>query len=411
MDTSFGYSLSFSEVLAYHMPQETNKKPSNRWEGTHTYSRSGPDSTGKRPRTAAQVREEALRRIKEDRERRSAESDRRRSLPVPGPTKRNLPGGEESSGPGDEEDENMPGSNKKKRQASGRPEEASQGSAEGIDPALKAFLLSIKEDINKSTDAAVDRIDRRIDEHAKNIAELKQAVVDVDKKIENKVATCVRKELAKIKGSEGVEPSSIPRTDRQQASYNFCRRSLKIWPVEGEDLLDALKKFLADKLKFSADRIDLLGVIDVVKGHGRQAIERREVLATFETRVERDCVKAAGINLAGQVEAGLAIHVPGHLMDNLVALNGVGYGIKQKQKNVKRAIKFDDVNQDIYMDICIDGHWKKITPRKARQVARQVPTLSGSAASLTVEDLTGLVGANGEEPGGATSPIVVPDDQ
>lgn len=386
------------------MPEEANKRPANRWEGTHTYARSDP--SGKRLRTAAQVREEALRRIKEDREKRSTESDRRRSLPAPRPTKETRKGSptrskipviQPDSAESDPSGE-MPNSNKKKRQASGKPDD--NANTDGIDPALKAFLLAIKEDINKSTDAAVDRIDRRIDEHAKSIGELKQAVVDVDKKIEEKVVSCVRQEVAKIAKEAKTAPPLGPatRSDRQQAAYNYCRRSLKIWPIVGDgDLLDAVKNFLSTKLKFSDDRIGLLGHIEASRAQGRAARERNEAIVTFETRVERDCVKGAGINLAGQSEVGMSIHVPGHLMDNLVALNGVGYGIKQKQHGVKRAIKFDDINQDIYMDICIDGQWKKITPTKARQVAKQMPAIRGASASLSLEDLSGLVGNSGTE--------------
>ena len=395
------------------MPQEANKRPTNRWEGTHTYGKTDP----RRPRTAAQVREEALRRIKEDREKRNASSDRRRSLPTPtgankGPsTPTNI---SQVTKETPEAEVDMPGSNKKKRQASGKPDETPRDETEGIDPALKAFLVSIKEDINKSTDAAVDRIDRRIDEHARCIDELKQAVSEVDKKvdevekrIEVKVKACVRQEVARTGTTKaGSTNMSTARYDRQQEAYNFCRRSLKIWPITGEDLLDSLKVFLSTKLKFTDEKIGLLGHVEVTRAQTRAAKDRNEVIATFESRVERDCVKAAGINLAGQTEVGMGIHVPGHLMDNLVALNGVGFGIKQRQKDVKRAIKFNDVNRDIYMDICIDGQWKKITPTKARQVAKQVPTLGGST-SLSLEDLSGLV--RGQE-GAASAPVVILDD-
>lgn len=390
------------------MPQEHNKRPSNRWEGTQTYSRSGPDSAGKRPRTAAQVREEALRRIKEDRDKRNAEADRRRSLPARKTT--NVPT-EVADELGDQgEEDNMPGSNKKKRQASGKPDDAGPSSqGDSVDPALKSLLMTIKEDINKSTEAAVNRIDKRIDEQAKSITELKKAMDGVDKKIEDKVAECVRGEVARLGAAARGPDVPNSRTDRQQASYNFCRRSLKIWPIDGEDLLDSVKIFLARKLKFSEERIGLLGHIEVTRTTGRMAAERREALATFESRIERDCVKAAGINLAGQAEVGMAIHVPGFLMDNLTALNGVGYTIKQKQKNVKRAIKFDDTNQDIYMDICIDGQWRKITPTKARQVAKRLPVATGSA-SMSLEDISGLVKDKDETGMEASNPITIPDD-
>ena len=60
----------------------------------------------------------------------------------------------------------MPGSNKKKRQqnaggATGdEPEVMGVDRTGGIDPAMKAFLISIKTDINASTNAAVEKIDK-----------------------------------------------------------------------------------------------------------------------------------------------------------------------------------------------------------------------------------------------------------
>ena len=379
------------------MPKEVPPKTGNRWEGTHTYSRTDPG--GKRPRTAAQVREEALRRIQEDRKKRNESADRRRSLPVTKAKAAPHSHTQEAEDPprnSEDPSEEMPGSNKKKRHASSKPGEANDGAcggndppdANGVDPGLKAFLLSIKEDINCSTNQAVNRIEKRIDEHAKSIVELKQAVVDVDRKIDGKVETKVKEELAKIALPSATNQVGLVSNRKQQA-YNFCRRSLKIWPIEGDNKLDEVRQFLSCKLKFDEATILSLGEIEVGLSPGRAAKERKEILATFVSREERDFVKAAGLQLAGQTNCGMAIHVPGHLMDNLIALNAVGYDIKTKHEGVKRAVKFDDINEDIFMDICIGGNWKRITPTKAKKVARQTPAATRSV--MSIEDLTDLV--------------------
>ena len=413
------------------MPKE-NPPRSNRWEGTHTYSR----TDGKRPRTAAQVREEALRRIQEDRKKRSGLSDRRRSLPAnntvrtpkadpsigtvkegsPTKTNQNADGNQREEGPEVEPEPTqspgtMPGSNKKKRHASSaKPDEDHTGppGADGIDPGLKAFLLSIKEDINSSTNLAVDRIDKRIDEHAKSIAELKQAVNDVDKKLDEKISSKVKEEMSRITppaitGVGGAKPDQHTMSRRQQA-YNFCRRTLKIWPISGDDRLDEVKLFLSNKLKFDQPTIESLGEIKIGTAPGRASREKKEVLVTFVSKEERDFVKASGIQLAGQNECGMAIHVPGHLMDNLIALNGLGYNMKTKNEGVKRAIKFDDQAEDIYMDIFIGGNWKKITPTKAKQVSKHVPIASRS--TMSIEDLEELVKDNEKK----QTTVVILDD-
>ena len=429
------------------MPGEQTPKPSNRWEGTHTYKK--PEANKKRARTVAQLREEAAANSRAKRE--EAINRRRGSIggpPTPVTTPRSLlerrgstgglphtnvlpgantSGGAESisaTGPAvleveilsDEEEEHsdgMPGSSKKKRHASARPMEE-EASGEGVDKDLKAFLIAMKDDINKSTNAAVDRIDKRIDDNARQIGEIKQDLERRDTETSAKISSEVRQEVAKLGNLLNTKSprneSMSGSNNRRDRAYNHCRRSLKMWPVRGENLEDEVRNFMATRLKFSQGKIDSLGSIDVAAAPGRLARDKGEILATFETKEDRDTVKAGGANLAGEKEVGMAIHVPGHLMDNLIALNGIGYSIKMKNKGVKRSVKFDDVKRDIYMDIGINGQWRRITPKEAREVMEKVPAAAGASSglSLTMEDLSNLV--QGEAVAGLTA-VVVADDR
>ena len=314
----------------------------------------------------------------------------------------------------EQEPDKMPGSGKKKRHASAS-KPMVEDSSDGVDKDLKAFLIAMKDDINKATNAAVDRIDRRIDENAKQIGEIKQDMERRDAGISARISTEVRQEVAKLSGllkgkSPALEPSEGVRNRRDRA-YNHCRRSLKIWPIRGENMEDEVKNFMANKLNFDQRKIESLGAIEVVVAPGRLAKDKGEVLATFETKEDRDTVEAGGVNLAGQREAGMSIHVPGHLMDNLIALNGIGYSIKTKNAGVKRAVKFDDIIQDVYLDICINGNWRRITPKEARSVMEKIPaTTSGATGglSLSLEDLSNLV--QGEAVAGLTA-VVVPEEE
>ena len=182
---------------------------------------------------------------------------------------------------------------------------------------------------------------------------------------------------------------------------------MKLWPVEGEDQQDAMRTFLAVKLGMTDARIRALGTIETSTLPGKATKDRKEILATFETREDRDSVKANGINLAGQRDVGMALHVPGHLMDNLVALNGLGFSIKQRNPETKRTVKFDDARQDLFLDICIGGTWKRIYPEEARQVMKEVPTSSANQ-SISIAELTSLV--KGDKTAGEVSAVVVPED-
>ena len=394
------------------LPKDSTPK-ANRWEGTHLYSRS---AGRKRPRTVADLREEAAARRESDREKRLAEARGTGDSAAKEPAGDAQP---ESTTPGpspelsaNQDNTDMPGSNKKKRNASGRTNDVPEDQHEpnptgaGIDPALKNFLLSIKTDINSSTNEAISRIDKRIEKTEENIQELKTRMDVQDKRIEAKIA----REVAKL----GVAPSSskavgAAAASRREEAYFLCRRSLKIWPIEGEDLADAVRVFFATNLGMTDDRVRALGDLVVAPAPGRAPRERKEVLVTFDSSDDRDAVKALGSSLAGQRAAGMSVHVPGHLLDSLYALNGVGYSIKNKNEGVRRSIKFDDLQQDIYLDIFVAGQWRKITPAEARNALKKLPTSSASLISNTLssDDISSLI--QGEAVPGLTA-VVIPDD-
>ena len=424
------------------MPGEETPRANNRWEGTHTYKK--PEAIKRRARTVAQLREEAAAKSKANRE--EAINKRRGSIGGLGPTRainagtadrsprgsrespaasaaatnrvslsrRGSTGGilsnntavdaaSEGNNSQNDQDQDMPGSAKKKRNGSGG-KQGEGDDGEGVDPALLRFLTSMKNDLMNSTKEAVTRIESKLERHESSIANLEMRVERGENEMAARIASEVTKQV--VGRARPVSGTPTTRGSKHEAAYHFCRRSLKVWPVKGEDLEDAVKTFLKAKLDMTDERIRALGSIEVSTVNGRAARERNEVLATFETKEDRDSVKANGINLAGQREVGMSIHVPGHLMDSMVALNGLGYSIKQKKPGTKRSVKFDDARQDLYLDVCIDGIWKRIGPKEARQVLKEVPTSGASSLSITVEELTDLIKDKTEE----SNVVVVPED-
>ena len=415
------------------LPKESTPK-ANRWEGTHLYNRS---AGRKRPRTVADLREEAAARRESDREKRLSEArgpaaseqtpSTSTSTPTPTPSTTTPPlpltgtidpEPQQQQQQQQQQQSGMPGSSKKKRNSSGRDKDAAgdqddqhepNPTGTGIDPALRSFLLSIKTDINQSTNEAIGRIDKRIEKTEEGIKELRAKMEEQDKLIDTKI----QREVAKLGATNATQPPlSGPRKDmaiKREEAYFRCRRTLKIWPIEGEDLADATRVFFANRLGMAADRIRALGELSVALSPGRAAKLRKELLVTFESIDDRDAVKAMGSNLAGQSEAGMSVHVPGHLLDSLYALNGVGYSIKAKNQGVKRSIKFDDLEQNIYLDICIAGQWKKITPTEAKNALKKLPTSSASMVSNTLsgDDISSLI--QGDVVAGLTA-VIVPEE-
>ena len=406
------------------MPKEASSKAPNRWEGTQTY----PRNTLPRKRTVAQIREETIERIKADREKRriGVEKLRRNSIAAL-PEREAEEQEEEFFDAGDE----MPGSGKKKKNNSPSKETApmEQG-ADGVDPAMLALLMSIKQDINNTTNTAVGKVNDRIDENAVAIQKIGRDTADEVRKLrvhveetqaglEDKIMGKIeerdieiQRRLSSLENRKAITVKIPDHAPRNAEPYNKARRSLKIWPIKGPDLEDSLMVFMKTKLQVEDEKIRSLGPVSIKHSVGRGAKDRDEVLVQFDCREDRDYVKSMGFNLAGDKSTGMSIHVPGHLLDNFYALNSIGYNIRHNQEGVKRSVKFDDIKQDIFLDIYIGGNWKRILPEEAKTALKRAPgdqSGSGGSRSIQADDLVSLI--RGENVPGLTTVVVPPDEE
>ena len=430
------------------MPKEVNKKAPNRWEGTHTYAKANQT----KKRTVAQIQEETAARIRADREKRriGVEKLRRNSIAAcagVGTGSNNDLSAETEEIFFDATEEDMPGSNKKRRQQSGTNKSSTETPMDeeavppqppptpqppGVDPAMLELLMSIKSDINQTTNTAVGRVDKKIEENARAIRMAGQETAEEMKKmrqqfqasqsafeerIERRVAEGERKMERRIVALENRKISQSPTkattlvSGKQEEAYRRSRCTLKMWPVTGADLMDAVRVFMRTKLKIDDEKIADIALKSVKLSVGKAAKDRSEVIVLFECRDDRDYVKSMGVNLAGEKDLGMAIHVPGHLLDNFYALNSIGYSIKSNNQGVKRSIKFDDATQNIYLDIYIGGQWRKILPDEAKAAIKANPGVSSSASSRSIDsqDLVNL--AQGNVVAGITAVVVGEEEE
>lgn len=387
------------------------------------YSRPSPK---RKPKTVAEIREEAAAKLREGRNRNkeaaetrsrrdtfsgshnvmpgSANGTRRRgSIPLPTAT------GTSDQEPPDQNNE----------------EEA----APTMDPAQIAFFTAMEKRLTASSKEAAEGLSSllqrnitRIDNNAKNIQDLKERDERFEERLVNKMEERDRRRELEMesrlvnlidekigKALDGVTgKTTTPVSGRREEEYDFCRRTLRLWQISSKNTSAAVISFLEEKLKFDKAAIEKLGKIStkVVSVRPDAAIQE-VVLATFETKEARDEVKSHGRHLAGVKGAGMNIHVPGFLLDSLHALNSVGYSIKEKHSGVKRAIKFDDQRMDLFMDIYVGGDWKRISAKEAREVAKEIPTKEGGM-KLTKADISGLV--RGDPVAGVTAVVVPPEE-
>lgn len=232
----------------------------------------------------------------------------------------------------------MPGANKDGSkqgsshcEGSAASQDSAAGPGDGIDPSLKAFLLAIKDEINRSTEMVVDKINKGFDKNDKEMALLRRDMMDRDKSIDTRMGERSDKAL---KERTPAPPSTACEKD---ATYHYCRRSVMIWPIEEKvaNLADEVKCFKS-KHGFSEERIIALGKIESPIPPGKEAKERKEVLTTFELGEDRYAVIAAGVNRARFKECSMLLHVPGHLIDDVIVLSSIAYKIKTKNTGVKR---------------------------------------------------------------------------
>ena len=262
----------------------------------------------------------------------------------------------------------MPGSSKKGRHSSGA---QSKSEGEGINPTLRDFLNAMKEDIVQSNKETFGRIEARLDKNVRSVAGLEKKLEETEGKIGTKIATEVSKEVTKQCAPALAAISAAPRKLSQ-------------------DLGDAVRIFFRTHFGLGNDRIAMPDNIDVFNFPNKLAKDRKEVLATFENREDRDFIKAQGTNLVGQKEAGMSIQLPGHLLDNLAALNGPAYSVKQKIPRLRRSVKFDDAVQDLYLDVCIAGNWRRVAPTQAKADLKNVPSSGGDSGLLDTSVISDL---------------------
>ena len=146
----------------------------------------------------------------------------------------------------------MQWSSKKKRNLASK--QTSDGTWDGVDPALLRFLTGMKNDLMESTRETVGRIESRLNRQEASIASLDKRVEKGEHEITGQIGPKVA--LRVSKATVPVGGTALARSvDKTEKAYHFFRRSLKMWPVEGEQLEDAVRHFLKSKLGLSDGRI------------------------------------------------------------------------------------------------------------------------------------------------------------
>lgn len=174
----------------------------------------------------------------------------------------------------------------------------------------------------------------------------------------------------KLAGSSAGRPTLNEENERD---FLRSRSSVRLWPVQdGSGLDKGFKRFLTFYLKMPAEAIESLTFVQVSKqGQARRSKIHDEVLVVLQTAQQRDTIQSFATNLASaQGQAGLRLDIPDYLRGLFRLFEAHAAPLWSRFGVVKRAIRFDDVDRSLYMDVKLeDTAWHKVSAAEMRSIA------------------------------------------
>ena len=288
--------------------------------------------------------------------------------------------------------------------------------------ALTAMIGGVKEDIGKAESRTASKIDSKVDDLACKLgARMSKAEADLsrlgaelatarqqleavriaaderDKALPDMVSAIVAKKIASQDTRPDVRPGRRPRLlelaaprPTNEESYWRARRTLRIWPVEGEDLKQGVISFLELKLRCPPGRTDVEDFEAKRLYSPPDLTAQNQVLVTFATAGLRDEVKAMARNLSGQDrKTGVQIEPPDHLRGQYQVFQRLAFQLKRKNPSLRRNIKFYDPENCLTMDVRIspEAEWKCVSYEHAKVIMKKT---RARTESLSIDELEAM---------------------
>ena len=208
---------------------------------------------------------------------------------------------------------------------------------------------------------------RSIERNARELNKLREDIpAIVQKAIEEQVMDNTKSSTAQ---------AAAFRKEARARRYAIARRSFRIWPVDDDGrggLEAAIRQFFIRRMGVPEDYANNV-VLDTIKPTypSPKSKIQKEYLVTFAEIESRDAIKGYANGLAeSKGQAGLRLDIPEYLKGNFRILEEHANGIRSLYgENVKRNIKFDDINQDLMLDIKLptSSTWHNITMAVAQE--------------------------------------------
>ena len=218
------------------------------------------------------------------------------------------------------------------------------------------------------------------------------------------IEEAVAKKLSS-KDLPGRRPRQIPPVfgpndgNRQQIEvkeerYWEARRSLRLWPVPGDDLPAAVMDFLSERLRCPRGKVSTADFETERVIARPDSSAQDQVIVRFISVRLRDEIKSLGKNLGGlDKTVGMQLEPPDYLRSQYQAFQKLAYQMKKKSPTLRRNIKFYDSELCLSMDILQKpgGEWRTILYDDARTILKKSRE---RVESISVDELEDLVDLN-----------------
>ena len=265
-----------------------------------------------------------------------------------------------------------------------------QNSMNGMESRLTEKMVGLEAAVNSNKNS-ISQLTNTLSKNTVDLARLESRIREGEENFEGRV-TDIGEDSRNLPIGRHEAESGRRLTPAQIDRYDRCRRSLRIWPIDGPDLTAAVRSFLVDKLGFDEEMVDR----DFGSLEARRIVEPRskiqkEVVVEFPSAAIRDSIKSSGYRLEGQ-GAGLRIEVPNFLKSDFHVLQNLAYKMKLVNKEVKRSVKFEDDTYGLMLDIQLPGQeWRRVRPEQARQARRADPLVHSGPLDMTQDMIAGAV--------------------
>ena len=245
----------------------------------------------------------------------------------------------------------------------------------------------------------IETLTSTVTENSAAIDDLRRRAASDDHRLEQRVGDLVRAALdtsamnnMSIGSCGEVIPTNVSarnpvRSAQQIAMYWTCRKSLRLWPLTGNDLLKAARDFLVTNLEYTAEYASSI-IMSARKVVEPRSKIQNEVVVEFSAPAVRDAVKGSGHKLQGK-RAGIRMELPHFLKSDFHVLQAISYRLKMANPDMKRSVKFEDEEMGLVLDVQMPGEeWRRIRPSQARAARESDPTLRSGPLDFSSDMLT-----------------------